>query len=146
MGTEESESKATVNSSSHARKRSKLRRRALAKLETRRLAAYRVRAAAALKIQRWYKSQDPAVRARLGRRWSETESESSDSDIEDESVAREQREAFCEVACQCMHHFACIIIHAWRIYSIIIASSPGSLLPPEVNWTKAGGSLGSEIT
>ena len=27
-----------------------------------------------------------------------------------------------------------------------LASSPGSLLPPEVNWAKAGGSLGSEIT
>ena len=27
-----------------------------------------------------------------------------------------------------------------------VASSPGSLLPPEVNWAKAGGSLGSEIT
>ena len=30
--------------------------------------------------------------------------------------------------------------------SIIVASSLGSLLPPEVNWAKAGGSLGSEIT
>ena len=27
-----------------------------------------------------------------------------------------------------------------------LASSPGSLLPPEVNWAKVGGSLGSEIT
>ena len=37
-------------------------------------------------------------------------------------------------------------LQAFFIHHAILASSPGSLLPPEVNWAQVGGSLGSEIT
>lgn len=58
-------------------------------MEQKRKVAYGVRAAAALKIQRWYKRQDPAVRARLGRRWSESDLEES-SESEDEQIVAER--------------------------------------------------------